>query len=38
MKERAEGVAILIHPCIKFDSADAPKVSAENAAFRPALN
>ena len=23
LKERAEGVAILIHPCIKFDSVDA---------------
>ena len=37
LKERAEGVAILIHPCIKFDSVDAPKVSAENAAFRPGI-
>ena len=37
LKERAEGVAILIHPCIKFDSVDAPKVSAENAAFRPRI-
>ena len=37
LKERAEGVAILIHPCIKFDSVDVPKVTAENAAFRPRI-
>ena len=31
MEESAQGVASLMHPCSKFDSADAPEISAKKA-------